>query len=317
MDRAVDHEPAPVVGHRSSCGAGEGGPTARADQQPSGRPRDPGVTAVEHDHPFLSHAQQDQQAIGVHVDSAGDGPGYREFAGYEEISVMNLWHGLSVFSRAAAGRYDSNVRAAINLSVKRLRQLVKGSRFAGHMSIPGRIYLPGRGGAMRRIPGLLVAWLVALAVIVGSTASAGASPVRQPDLAHGWGSAKACMLPPNGVVECFATQAGLRARSDQLRSGPANGSMSALAGGCPVVLFSGAGYTGNALEIWPQGYWVNLADYGFANVTVSFYSYGCGFHLADYAWGGGHWYPGYTGPWAATWDMGWSWDWRVSSVFID
>jgi hypothetical protein len=170
---------------------------------------------------------------------------------------------------------------------------------------------------MRRILGLLVAWLVALAVIAGSATSAGASPVRQPDLAHGWGNAKACMVPPSGVVECFATEAAMRARSDQMRSTHSMHSDGLMSGGCPVVLFTGSGYTGNVLEVWPQGYWVNLADYGFANATVSFYAYGCGFHLADYAWGGGWWYPGYTGPWAATWDMGWSWDRRVSSVFIN
>jgi hypothetical protein len=179
---------------------------------------------------------------------------------------------------------------------------------------------------MRRILGLLVAWLVALAVVAGSATSAGASPARPPDLAHGWGNAKACILPPDGAVECFANVAGLRARSDRLRAGALarSGALAragALANGltsasCPVVLFTGAGYTGNVLEVWPRGYWVNLADYGFDNATVSFYSYGCGFHLADYAWGGGWWYPGYTGPWAATWDMGWGWDWRVSAVFI-
>jgi hypothetical protein len=162
---------------------------------------------------------------------------------------------------------------------------------------------------MRRIPGLLLGSLFVLAVMTASATSAGASPSRQADLAHGWGSAKACLLPPSGAVECFATEAALKARSAQLRANsPTNG--------CPVTLYSGAGYTGDVFEVWGQGYWVNLANYGFDRATVSFIGTGCGFHLADHAWGGGYWYPGYTGPWAATWDMG-RWDWRVSSVWID
>jgi hypothetical protein len=139
------------------------------------------------------------------------------------------------------------------------------------------------------------------------------------------------MLPPSGVIKCFATRADLHASSDAMRANrpanrPANGLAIGLAngvasgqvgGGCPVLLFSGAGYTGDVLEVWPEGYWVNLADYGFSDATMSFYGSGCSFHMAEYAWGGGGWYPGYTGPWACASDMGSSWDWRVSSMFID
>ena len=119
---------------------------------------------------------------------------------------------------------------------------------------------------MRRISGLLMAWLVVLTVIAGSVTSvtsAGASPSRPLDLAHGWGGAKACLLPPSGPVECFATESALRARSAGLRAHKASS-------GCPVSLYSGAGYTGNVLEVWPQGYWLNLSDFGFDKVTVSF-----------------------------------------------
>lgn len=165
---------------------------------------------------------------------------------------------------------------------------------------------------MTRIRGSVVAMVVAVLVVAGSASGAGASPSGQPDLAHGWGSAKACMVPPNGKVQCFATEAALRARANQMR---ASGAMS---GSCPVYLYTGSGWSGNVLELWGRGYWLNLADWGFDNATVSFIGTGCGFHLADHAWGGGWWYPGYTGAYAYTSDMGWcGWDWRASSLYID
>jgi hypothetical protein len=120
------------------------------------------------------------------------------------------------------------------------------------------------------------------------------------------------MVPPNGKIECFPTEAALRTRSDAMR---ADG---ALSSGCPVSLYSGSGWTGYVLELWGRGTWINLADWGFDNATASFIGSGCGFHLADYAWGGGWWYPGYTGTYAYTSDMGWcGWDWRASSLYID
>jgi hypothetical protein len=168
---------------------------------------------------------------------------------------------------------------------------------------------------MSRVRGSVVAVLVALLVSSSSAGLAAASPIRSPDahgLAHGWGSAKACMVSRRGAVECFATEAALRTRSDQIRG---DGLMS---GGCPVYLYSGSGWTGNVLELWGRGGWMNLADWGFDKATVSFIGTGCGFHLAERAWGGGWWYPGYTGTYAYTSDMGWcGWDWRVSSVYIN
>jgi hypothetical protein len=165
---------------------------------------------------------------------------------------------------------------------------------------------------MMRFRGSVVAVVVAVLVVAGSAGSASASASGQPDLAHGWGRAKACMVPPNGAVECFPSEGALRARSNQMRTNGAN------AGSCPVYLYTGSGWTGSVLELWGRGGWMNLADWGFANATVSFIGTGCGFHLADYAWGGGWWYPGYTGPYAYTPDMGWcGWDWRASSLYIE
>jgi hypothetical protein len=169
---------------------------------------------------------------------------------------------------------------------------------------------------------LLVAGLVSLLSAAAGIGGAGATPLAGSaagpplagghiDLSQGWGQATACMVPPSGEMECFDTVAALKARSAQLRAATPASS------GCPVDLYTGSYMSGWMLELWGQGYWINLVYYGFDNATVSFVGNGCGFHLADYAWGGGYWYPGYTGPWAYAWDMGWSWDWRVSSVYIN
>lgn len=155
----------------------------------------------------------------------------------------------------------------------------------------------------------------ARASTAGSPAAAGASV----DLSRGWGKYGACMVKPDRTVECFADARGLKARSDQLskgQSGTATTNASASTW-CPVYLYSGPSYTGQILELTSQYFWMNLSDFGFDNRAVSFIGYGCGFHLADYQWGGGYWYPGYTGPWAYSPNMGgYGWNYRVSSVYI-
>lgn len=122
------------------------------------------------------------------------------------------------------------------------------------------------------------------------------------------GSTQACLVRPAGSVECFTTVAAMQAASGQLM---ATGAIS-----CPVTLYTGASYTGRALELTGQGYWMNLSDYGFDNIAVSFKGTGCGFHLAQGQYGDGYWYPGNTGPWAACPNMGTGWDDVVSSVYI-
>jgi hypothetical protein len=129
------------------------------------------------------------------------------------------------------------------------------------------------------------------------------------DLSRGWGNYQACLVKPGGSVECFTSSAKMKSRSTQLRT------MSA-ATWCPVNLYDGGNYTGRVLQLSAEGYWMNLADYGFDKATVSFIGSGCGFHLAEGAWGGGWWYPGYTGTWASAPDMG-NWNWRTSSVYIN
>jgi hypothetical protein len=139
------------------------------------------------------------------------------------------------------------------------------------------------------------------------------------DMSQGWGAAKACLVwQQGGVVECFATRQELEAREAQLRpAGPASTTAAAPDTSCAssLDLYTGANYTGNQLDLWDIGVWQNLADYGFDNVTVSFVGGACAFHLAQNANGGGYWYPGYTGAYGASPNMG-SWDDTVSSVYI-
>jgi len=160
----------------------------------------------------------------------------------------------------------------------------------------------------------IAASLAALAAAVlgpmaATAAAAAAQPAAATNLRHGWGANEACLVHPDGKAECFSTVAAMRARSAQLAATTASF--------CPVTLYSGTNYTGQALELTGQGYWINLSDYGFDNVTVSFIGTGCGFHLAQGQYGAGYWYPGNTGPWASSPDMGPGWDDTVSSTYIN
>lgn len=154
-------------------------------------------------------------------------------------------------------------------------------------------------------------WILGTAAIslALSSPSLGAGPASASEASPSSSGGQACLVLPNGDLECFASTSAMRYRSSQLL---AAGSIS-----CPVTLYSGANYTGRALELTGQGYWLNLSDYGFDNTTVSFQGTGCGFHLAQGQYGDGYWYPGYTGPWTASADMGSGWDDVVSSAYIN
>jgi hypothetical protein len=136
------------------------------------------------------------------------------------------------------------------------------------------------------------------------------------NLASGWGDARACLIwRSRGIAECFRTEAELGQREIQLRSLAASSTATSTCAD-PLNLYSGSYYSGLHLALWDEGYWQELSDYGFADLTVSFVGGPCGFHLADGDWGQGYWYPGYTGPWASTTDMG-SWDDTVKSAYIN
>jgi hypothetical protein len=156
----------------------------------------------------------------------------------------------------------------------------------------------------------LRALAAAVAILVGFMAlppgAAQASPATpSPRLTLASGN---CVIAIVGKLECFTNQSDFIKRSTQLRL--------ATTTSCPVFLYTGANYTGTSIGIYVYGQWLNLAQYGFDNATVSFIGNGCGFHLADYQWGGGYWYPGYTGPWGYSANMGGAWNDRVSSVYV-
>lgn len=174
----------------------------------------------------------------------------------------------------------------------------------------------------RRVVALVCGCVMLLGPLTGTagafTPTRPAPPGVPVDLTKGWGNYGACLVKPDGAVECFADDKGLKARSDQLamdQSGGAQFAGNRASTWCPVYLYSGPSYTGQILELTSRWFWMNLWDYGFDNRAVSFIGYSCGFHLADYAWGGGWWYPGYTGAWAYSPNMG-AWNYRVSSVYI-
>ena len=139
------------------------------------------------------------------------------------------------------------------------------------------------------------------------TATAGASAAAVPGDPPA-SDAAACLVPRSGVLECFPSVGALLVQVSLDELSPDRS--------CPLYLYSGVDYTGRLLVVEAQGYWVNLSDCSFDNVTVSFAGTGCGFHLAQNANGGGSWYPGNTGPWALSPNMGAGWNDVISSVHI-
>lgn len=156
------------------------------------------------------------------------------------------------------------------------------------------------------------AWVVCVLLAVGATgrpvaAAATGAIVVSPS--------RSCLVwAQGGVVECFGSDKDLDARSTELSAAKAG-----RAGTCASSLdvWADAGFVGTHLRFWDEGVWINLADYGFDNQLSSYYGGACSFHLAESAWGGGAWYPGPTGPYGSSNDVGTAWDDRVSSVFVD
>lgn len=195
--------------------------------------------------------------------------------------------------------------------------------------------------------------MTAAAAVLGMTATAPAHAVDEPagrqrsasgesspnlawfegttiDLSKGWGAAQACLIwRQGGVAECFRTGPELDARAAELvsswqaatgASAAPGGTMEAEASSyscsSSLDLYDYSWYGGRRGSFWDRGFWQNLADFGFDNRVSSYVTGACPTHLAEYAWGGGYWYPGYTGAWAAEPYMSAGWDNRVSSIYI-
>lgn len=82
-------------------------------------------------------------------------------------------------------------------------------------------------------------------------------------------------------------------------------------------LYDGTGYTGAVLYLRGRFQWHNLADYGFDQRTSSYRIGPCSAYFADYADGGGSWYPtSLTEAYDSASSMTSGWDNDVSSVYI-
>ena len=141
------------------------------------------------------------------------------------------------------------------------------------------------------------------------------------NLAQDWGDARACLVwRQGGVLECFRTPEALDAREADLGStlgvSDFSDKSSSFSCGSPLRLYDYTYYGGRQLSFWDRGYWQNLWDYGFDDRTSSYIVGGCYTYLAEYADGGGWWYPGPTYPWAGEPVMYWNWQNTISSLFI-
>lgn len=162
-----------------------------------------------------------------------------------------------------------------------------------------------------RIRAAISASVIACTVLLGPFCGLSAAAAVAPQVAP------ACLVLAGGGEQCFSSVSELQVAIGQeaSRHGPRATPEGALS--CSVILFSGAGYSGQALGLTTPYEWINLVNYGFADAAVSFLSSGCGFHLAQGVNGGGYWYPGYTGPGASCPNMGAGWNDTVQSVYIE
>lgn len=142
---------------------------------------------------------------------------------------------------------------------------------------------------------------------------------KQIDLSKGWGDAQACLVyRAAGLVECFRDRAGLNTREQQLSAqiGADSVAMASTTCSTPLRLFADAGYGGRELDFYDRGYWQNLSTWSFDNQLSSYKTGACAVYLADYADGGGSWYPGNTGANHGESSMLSGWNDRISSIFI-
>ena len=147
---------------------------------------------------------------------------------------------------------------------------------------------------------------------------------RSIDLAEDWGEARACLVwRQGGVLECFRTPEALDAREAQLaqaRGKPSSDEATTASFGwscsSPLRLFDFYYYGGRQLSFWDRGYWQNLWEFGFDNRTSSYAIGACYAYLAEYANGGGWWYPGPDWPWAGEPIMSWDWQNTISSIYV-
>lgn len=163
------------------------------------------------------------------------------------------------------------------------------------------------------------------------------------DLRQGWGRATACHS--DGITtECFATRVEMERSiaattgadpvlgdpvgdpvlGDQVEDSGPDGVVAGFAGGpssryvcsSTLRLYTGLSYSGSVLALSSQGQVLNLALWGFSNVTSSYKVGACSSIFYDGTAGNGSVYPGSTGAYAQYTSMWSGWNDRISSVFI-
>lgn len=139
------------------------------------------------------------------------------------------------------------------------------------------------------------------------------------DLSEGWGEARACVVwDSKQLVECFGTESELveqvATSTQRLQTDPLAASSTCSSS---LKLYDGLSYSGATLYLYQRTAWINLSDYGWANRTSSFKVGACLSYFADFANGGGDWYPtSYTQAYDQSSSMISGWNNRVSSVYI-
>ncbi len=149
------------------------------------------------------------------------------------------------------------------------------------------------------------------------------------DMAKDWEGAGACLVWPEAIdtPECFDTEKQMNRRIAELEKLTGNIQSAAVVGGGPEArgtscsgylrLYDGTSYTGAVLYLRGRYQWFDLVSFNFNQKTSSFKIGPCSAYFADYAAGGGDWYPtSQTQAYdvAATMVSGWNND--VSSVYI-
>lgn len=148
---------------------------------------------------------------------------------------------------------------------------------------------------------------------------------KEINLAEGWGEATACLIWNEiDISECFRTEAAMDARiaaleAQQASTGGFGDGVVVASSTCSgyLRLYDGTSYTGAVLYLRDRLQWLNLANWGFNQKTSSYKIGPCSAYFADYANGGGAWYPTYlTEAYDQSPSMLTGWDNDVSSVYI-
>lgn len=123
------------------------------------------------------------------------------------------------------------------------------------------------------------------------------------DLANNWEGARACLVWSDAIdtPECFDTEEEMDRRIVELEKMTGDvaavevfgGGVAASGTSCSgyLRLYDGSFYTGAVLYIRGRFQWFDLASFNFNQRTSSFKIGPCSAYFADFAGGGGAWYP--------------------------